>query len=94
MGYKSKIAERVVKQSKDIIDDYTALELIYMIPNAENITSIDLYNAINQVNRIFINLKIQIDRINVIRAVASLPLGSPDGLIIDKLIKDSEEPIW
>ena len=94
MGYKSKVAARVVKQSKDVLDDYTALELIYMIPNAESITSIDLYNAINQVNRIFINLKVQLDRIDVIKAVASLPLGSPDGLVIDKLIKDSEEPIW
>ena len=94
MGYKSKIAERVVKQSKDVIDDYTALELIDMIPNAESITSIDLYNAINQVNRIFINLKVQLDRIDIIKAVASRPLGSPDGLVIDKLIKDSEEPMW
>ena len=91
MGYKSKIAQRVIAQRKDIINDYTALELINHIPNAETVGSMELYDAVNQVDRIFLNLKIPAERIHIIRAVASMPLGTEDVYIVDHIIKHSEE---
>lgn len=91
MGFKSKIAQRVASQSNDIINDYVALELLNHLPNAESVGSIEIYDAVNQANRIYLNLKIPAERIHVIRAIASLPLGTQDTYIVDYIIKHSEE---
>ena len=81
MYYKSKIAQRVSDSQDDIINDYVALELVRHHPNPSEIGSMQLYEHIEQVKRVYKRLKIPAELIHVIRAVATAPEKTDDKII-------------